>query len=137
MNRRLFYAAVAGGSILCLCAALTTALYFVYQRARQPTSTPDTAVELRGHMVIGFEIASFVPCDISADPGDSQGYWLNAGPDVDLYDAYLAATGADYTPAFIQFRGQLSPPGEYGHLGGYSRAVTVTEILVLNVTGSC
>ena len=137
MTRRLWYGLIAGIGSLCLCSALIAALYLVYQRMRPTTSTPDTAVELSGHMVIGFETARFVPCGDSADPGDTEGYWISADPGVELYDAYHNATGEDYTPAFLHFRGRLSPPGEYGHLGGYTREVTVTEIIELNVTGTC
>jgi len=135
--RRLIFAAVAVVVALCLCLAVAGTALFFYQRTLPPRPTPDMAVELTGHMVIGFEVASFVPCGTGDAPGDSQGYWLSADPGVQLYEAYLAAVGEEYTPAYLHVLGRLSPPGEYGHLGGYTRELTITEIIALNVTGVC
>ena len=107
--------------------------YILYQRTGQSTP-PETAVDLTGHMVIGFEIASFVPCGLETS---GEEYWLSADPGVELYDAYHAAVGEDYTPAYIHVTGRLSPPGEYGHLGAYTRELTVSEIIEINATGVC
>ncbi len=138
MNRRLLISIVSVLVALCVCLAAAGAGFFIYQRlGSPPAALPETAVDLTGHMVIGFEVASFVPCALGDDPGDGQGYWLSADPGVQLYDAYHAATGDDYTPAYVHLRGRLSPEGEYGHLGGYTRELTVTEIIEINVTGQC
>ena len=139
MNRRALVLSCAVVAGLCLCVAVASvAGYAVYRRSLPP---PETAVELTGHMVIGFEIASFVPCaplDAPDEPpGYGQGYWLSADPGVELYAAYHAAVGEDYLPAYVHVTGRLSPPGQYGHLGAYTRELTVTEILEINATGVC
>lgn len=46
------------------------------------------------------------------------------------------SAGEDYVPVYVHLRGRLSPPGQYGHLGAYTREVTVTEITALNTTGA-
>jgi hypothetical protein len=136
MSRRAITLTCAIVALLCLClAAVSVAGYYLYRRT-VPTALPETPVELTGHMLIGFEVASFVPCGDASAPGASQGYWLSADPGVDLYDAYHAAVD-DYTPAYLHFVGRLSPPGQYGHLSAYTHAVTVTQIIELNATGAC
>ena len=133
MTRRglIFICVVVAG--LCLCVAVASvAGYALYRRALS-AAPPETAVDLTGHMVIGFEVASFVPC--GSDGSDN--YWLNADPGVELYDAYHVAVGEDYTPAFVRLTRWLSPPGEYGRLSAYIRELTDTEILKINTTGAC
>ncbi|MCC7359064.1 MAG: hypothetical protein IT317_06290 [Anaerolineales bacterium] len=135
-NRRLLVVTCAGLTVLGLCLALTSVLsLLVYQRMRRPPVLPEATIDLTGHMVLGFEVASFVPCG-REDSGEA--YWLSADPGVELYDAYHAATGTeDYIPVYAHVLGRLSPPGQYGHLNAYTRELTVTEIITLNTTGAC
>ncbi len=133
MNRRVLIIICVVVAGLCLCVAVVSVAGFYLYRRAVPTALPEEAVDLTGHMVIGFEIASFVPCGSDG----SANYWLNADPSVELYAAYHAAVGEDYTPAYLHFTGRLSPPGEYGHLGAYTHAVTVTQIIELNATSVC
>lgn len=139
MNRRVLVLISAVVALLCLCVAVASVAG--YALLRRSLSPPEQPVELTGHMVIGFEIASFVPCQPldppDEPPGYGQGYWLSADPGVELYDAYHAAVGEDYLPAYIHLTGRLSPPGQYGHLGAYTRELTITEILEINATGVC
>ncbi len=137
MNRRVLLAACVFVAAGCLCAAVAGVAGYAFYRSTASPTPPETAVELTGHMVIGFEVASFVPCDLGTAPGDGQGYWLHADPGVELYDAYHTAVGEDYLPAYLHFTGRLSPPGEYGHLGAYTREVTITQIIEINATGVC
>ena len=134
-NRRLLAVTCAALAGLCLCLALMGVVGFlVYQRMGPPPPAPEENVDLTGHMVIGFEIASFVPCGQEAT---GEEYWLSADPGVALYDAYHAATGDDYVEAYVHVLGRLSPPGEYSHLSAYTRELTVTEIVEINTTGAC
>ena len=110
MNRRVLVLTCAVFAGLCLCLAVASvAGYVLYQRTGQSTP-PETSVDLTGHMVIGFEIASFVPCGLEASGED---YWLSGDPGVELYDAYHASVGEDYTPSYIHVPGRLSTPGEH------------------------
>ncbi len=103
-----------------------------------PSATPSgppgaTLVTLQGVFESGFELAAFHPdrrC-----PGDGRRFWL-AWTAESRFDEGIrdetgrdAFAGAELSAFRIVVRAELSPPGEYGHLGAYPREVTVHELL--------
>jgi hypothetical protein len=100
-----------------------------------PTGTPTTSAPqtLVGVFESGFELAAFHPdrrC-----PGDGPRFWLDWTAESRFAERIREETGRDAfagaeVRAFrITVRAELSPPGEYGHLGAYTRRVTVHELL--------
>jgi hypothetical protein len=103
-----------------------------------------TEGEFSGYYTSGFEVSSFVPCgNPTAEPGYGVGYWLSSEPEAGFYEQYseisaqVSPPPGGYVTVFTRFRGRLSPPGSYGHLGAYSREVTVVEVLEMSVEGTC
>ena len=102
----------------------------------------NTSGEFAGFYSSGFEVSSFVPCDMIASDPTGPGYWLNGTPDfyqryseLSQQSGYDPATG--YLPVFTRFKGELSPAGSYGHMGAYSHEITVTKMLEMSLDGSC
>jgi hypothetical protein len=106
---------------------------------------PDSRVnsgEFEGFYTSGFEVASFIPGEMIGDPNQGVGYWVNGTPELyEQYTALVQSRGSDpisgYIPVYVRFKGELSPPGNYGHLGAYEREVTVTELLEMSLDGEC
>ncbi len=102
-----------------------------------------TTDEFEGYYASGFEVSSFVPCEgTEPNPGYVPGYWLNGT--TDFYDQYYALVqssefdqNSGYLSVYVRFKGDISPSGNYGHLGAYEREVTVTELLEMSVEGTC
>ena len=107
-----------------------------------PTPGPTTG-EFKGFYINGFEVSSFVPCDMVDDLAQGTGYWLNGISEMsDQYYALVQSSGFDqgtgYLSVYVRFNGELSPPGGgYGHLGAYEREVTVTKLLEMSLDGQC
>lgn len=109
-----------------------------------PTPGP-TKGEFEGTYSNGFEVSAFVPCEgVSlATPGYVPAYWLSGTSEFyDQYYALVKSSGNDpadgYLSVYIRFKGELSPPGSYGHLGAYSHEITVTELLEMSLDdGQC
>jgi hypothetical protein len=106
-----------------------------------PGSGTETG-EFEGYYASGFEVSSFVPCDTNAGAGYGNGYWLTGTPEFyDQYSALVQSSGFDpisgYQSVYVRFKGELSPPGSYGHLGAYEREVNVTELLEMSLDGQC
>jgi hypothetical protein len=97
--------------------------------------------EFEGYYASGFEVSSFVPCGMTGNASYGAGYWLTGTTEFyDQYYALVQSSGFDptgYQSVYVRFKGELSPPGHYGHLGGYEREVTVTELLEMSVDGKC
>jgi len=97
-----------------------------------PTFTPGT---FEGYYLNGFEVSSFVPCDLAVTAGYGEGYWFAGNEEFfKRYEHVVEATGIqpgdqDYGIVFIRFTGAVSAPGEYGHLNGYSRAIELETLL--------
>jgi hypothetical protein len=97
-----------------------------------PSPTPEPVREYAGIYGAGFEVSSFVTGTLLC-PGYAVGWWL--WPDkafVDRFEALYppeADPPNDYQRVYTRFRGALTPPGHYGHLGSYARQVTVVELL--------
>lgn len=71
-----------------------------------------------------FETSSF-----RSDAGEGP-YWLSAGGDVwTELTAPFAASGGPWGQLDIVVEGELSEPGEYGHLGAYERELRVTRVI--------
>ena len=87
------------------------------------------------------ETSSFAPCPEHGEPetlpGYGVGYWLDSTPEskfIEMYDAIVAQSipqDREGVIVFIRVEGNLSPESGqgYGHLGKYSRAITVTKTL--------
>lgn len=83
-----------------------------------------------GHYTYGFEVSSFLEC------GSSDPWWVHSyDPDVSdellecIMTFYPDDWHLDYHDVFLQVQGQVTPEGEFGHLGMYNRQLLVDEIL--------
>jgi hypothetical protein len=127
MNRKLLF--------LILTTALLACTIFGVEMG----STNDT---FEGYYASGFEVSSFVPCEAAGEAGYGAGYWLTGTPDFyDTYSRLVTESGHDpvtgYFPVYTVFEGTLSPEGHYGHLGAYTREVTVTKLIEMSLDGTC
>ncbi|GAB4579990.1 MAG: hypothetical protein Fur0022_27290 [Anaerolineales bacterium] len=114
-----------------------------------PGDTPATVDEptavvepFKGYYASGEEISSFVPCGMDAQPGYGHGYWLESPNDFhEQYRALLFASGVEYLTGdqavYVVFEGELSPEGQYRHVGAYEREVTVIKLLEMSLNGTC
>lgn len=101
---------------------------------------PNSTTTFSGYYTSAFETSAFLSCDQQA-AGLAAAYWLSAEPRANFFEQFsklgtptpTGATPAPYTPqsAFVKFEGKLSPPGQYGHLGMYSREITLTKLLAI------
>ena len=83
-------------------------------------SRPDERV-ISGYYTIGWEEQSFQPC------GERGKWWVNnPGP---MMRAYGDLVEGDWGTIFVTVRVDLTTEGNWGHLGGYRRAIAVTELL--------
>lgn len=74
-----------------------------------------------GYYTIGWEEQSFQPC------GQRGKWWVsNPGP---MMQAYADLVEGDWGTIFVTVRVDLTDEGSWGHLGGYRRAMAVTELL--------
>lgn len=99
-------------------------------------------VELTGWRSEAFEHSGFVPegnvdeaaldrCDpyLMAAPG-GETWWTDGAAAGDLLD-WFPTPGGMGGVALLAIRGYLSPPGDYGHMGGYQRELSLLEWEVL------
>lgn len=82
-----------------------------------------------GVYVSGFETSSFTPC------GETDVHWW-VHPSDDLVARYNAIRGEQAGRGLgphvrLVLEGDLSPEGEYGHLGASPRALTVTRVMAM------
>lgn len=76
---------------------------------------------IRGRYLAAFEVSSFQPL------GSTERWWTSF--DQDLADeATELIDAARGTPIEVELAGDVSVPGEYGHMGLYHRAFTVHAI---------
>lgn len=74
-----------------------------------------------GYYTVGWEEQSFRPC------GQRGKWWVsNPGP---MMQAYADLVEGDWGTIFVTVRVDLTDEGNWGHLGGYRRAMAVTELL--------
>lgn len=103
--------------------------------------TPASAQLLEGVFETGFEHSGFyldTACPTGASP-----YWVSWVPELDFAQRIIEETGEDpfAEPSVAVFRlsvrGEVSAPGEYGHLGQYSRELVVHEVVSAEVASGC
>ena len=142
-NNRWLILAIGAVVVLCACLACVAAGAVVYFWPVSVVSQGTTEIELSGYYTSGFEVSSFVPCEDPDTPGYGAGYWLSAEAGSGFYEQYSAIAETvspppgGYVTVFTRFRCQISPPGNYGHLGAYSHEVTVQEVLEMSLDGVC
>jgi hypothetical protein len=84
---------------------------------------PERADTLRGHYSQGFEVDSFREC------GSEESWWVtDAEP---LRSRYRDLATAQHQSVYVELRGEAGPRGRYGHLGGYTRELSVDQVLVI------
>lgn len=81
-----------------------------------------------GYYTVGWEEQSFRPCgEAPRGMGDSGRWWVsNPGP---MMRAYRDLVEGDWGTIFVTVRMDMTEPGRWGHLGGYSRSVAVEELI--------
>jgi hypothetical protein len=106
--------------------------------------TPEEFTLFEGYYGSAFEASNFLPCGVEGPPSPGKGYWLRAEPQSGFFDQYESIVGTvipqpergrrfDFVIVYVRFEGELAPekskPGSgYGHLGMYSKMVTVKKI---------
>lgn len=106
MLRRTFIAAAA--LLLTACA----------------TAEPQGPRRFAGTWDFHFETSSFV-----SDAGEGP-YWLAANGDVwPQLTAPFAEQGGPWGTLDVVIEGELSAPGQYGHLGAYERELRITRVI--------
>lgn len=74
-----------------------------------------------GYYTVGWEEQSFTPCN------SRQKWWVNnPGP---MMGPYRDLVEGDWGTIFVTVRVDLTTEGQWGHLGGYRRAMAVTELV--------
>lgn len=86
--------------------------------ASPPSSS---ATEFRGVYSAGFEVSSFRPC------GSSERWWVSA-PGA-LHEAYVKLNPVPYQEIYAVILGDTSGVGRVGHLGLYSRYLSVDSLV--------
>jgi hypothetical protein len=80
-----------------------------------------------GYYTIGWEQQSFHPCDRPVSFTDRGAWWVsNPGP---MMQAYRDLVEGDWGTIFVTVRADLTDTGQFGHMGGYSRAMAVVELV--------
>ena len=96
--------------ILIACALLPL------QSASQSTAL------FRGHLTLGHEVRSFIPCQKEVD------YWVVDRTRGELWKVYQRLTQKPYQPMYVEVRGNLGPPPADGFGADYARQLTVFEL---------
>jgi len=74
-----------------------------------------------GYYTVGWEEQSFRPCN------SRERWWVsNPGP---MMQSYRELVEGDWGTIFVTVRVDLTTEGQWGHLGGYRRAMAVTELV--------
>ena len=94
---------------------------------------------LDGVYLSGFEMSAFEPCNSdhvfwfelsdSITKSDYDSFWES----VSKYQSRNEETGDRNAFLYLSIQAQLSPKGSYGHLGAYSRALSVYKIETIRV----
>lgn len=95
-------------------------------------SRPGTGVELyRGHFTTGFEVSDFRRC------GSQESWWVggNMGPVSRFVSTLPEMERRGYPTLYVEWRGEVSAPGSYGHLGRYPREIRVDTVLEVRREG--
>ena len=87
-------------------------------------SAPAGPARYSGNWEFHFETSAFV-----SDAGEGP-YWLvGDGDNWPLLTAPFTQEGRPWGQAHIVVEGELSPEGQYGHLGAYKRELRVTRVI--------
>lgn len=100
-------------------------------------------VELRGHYTSGFETSNFRPCgglppEAASYDADSEAAWVEFADSV-RGRALNWPTFPDtvyYPTVYVRWRGTLTGPGAYGHMGAATYKFLVDEILAVRRPGA-
>ncbi|MDX1429301.1 MAG: hypothetical protein R3282_03390, partial [Rhodothermales bacterium] len=84
-----------------------------------------TGLRSTGYISLGFEDSSFLPCSTS------EAWWLSWTSEIDLWEEYQRLATGPHEGLFAIVRGDRSEKGRFGHLGGYDRVFTVTELVLI------
>lgn len=92
------------------------------------TSSGPSGRVVSGYYTIGWEEQSFRACGEGRRTiGDNGVWWVsNPGP---MMGAYRDLVEGDWGTIFVTVRMDMTEPGRWGHLGGYSRSVAVEELI--------
>ena len=110
------------------------------------TSDDGGLVTLEGVFETSFEHSAFYPQDVLLENGCPQGadrYWVawtedsNFAERVEDESGVPPFAGTEVLAFRIELRGELSEPGEYGHLGQYPRELTVHEVVAASQLTGC
>ena len=85
-------------------------------------SVPDDG-RYMGFYAQGFEVDGFRPC------GSDESWWVTEG--AELRTRYRELTTRQYEEVYVELRGQVGPRGRYGHLGAYTRELSVDEVITI------
>lgn len=90
-----------------------------------------------GYYFTAFETSNFVPGEDCRSPKPT--YWLMYERDSGFAEALKAAgwKPMELQAFFVRFEGELSEPGQYGHLGAYEREVHVVRTLEVRAAPEC
>ena len=105
------------------CALLIPVLCFIgCHSTDMVVPSPDNSYH--GHYTYGFEVSSFMPC------GSSERWWVSAET-----RGLRTQLGERAGTVYAEVRGEISKRGSYGHLGAYSRELTVLEVVTTRLPG--
>jgi hypothetical protein len=112
----------------------------------EPPGPATSSGEFAGYWTGGFEVSSFVTCEMETQPGYGKGWWLESDDGVGfgrrVQDVLGPRATEPYTPGagvrqdlivFVRFVGTVErdPNGRYGHIGAYRGQVMVHRVLEL------
>jgi hypothetical protein len=91
-----------------------------------PAGPPERVVS--GYYTVGWEEQSFRACRRAPLPIGDRGVWWvsNPGP---MMGVYRELVEGEWGTIFVTVRADLTEPGQFGHMGGYSRSMAVVEVL--------
>jgi len=135
---RFVYVLVTLGILLLGVSVLLTGRppWWFYLRSRELGWVPARWEQpLAGHWTFRFEQSSFLPCPgFAAGMSDSTiAWWANTSHVRSTLRSLVWRGGRlmSDTTVFVAWFADVSPQGEYGHLGAYSREIGVTDIATL------
>jgi hypothetical protein len=147
---------VAAGSAWAVAAArdsaprLTTRANLVggVGSPAQATATPEPGWQTGvffGLYASDFEVSSFVPgtdAGVLGCPGYGVSYWLQGSETFykrfrAIYPVQPPYPQMEQQIVYTRFYGRLSPPGRYGHLGGYEHEIRVLYLIDMAPTTLC
>lgn len=110
---------------------IASTLLTVFAACASARKAPYESRPLRGIFRHGWELQSFRPC------GSREDWWVADAADL-RPRAERAGLDPD-GPLLVEVRASVSPPGRFGHLGGYVRQIGVNEVLHVEVArvGRC